>query len=310
MAAARAVAASLLILSLAAPAGAQVRTEPVTVQPSDWPWPPPDPQSWWDDKRPLPPEAADPLGDRRLRRNERTPQVDNGYDPLLYRLWGLQPLQNQIVRGDEMILEVAVRPANSVRQAIVRVTARRDGKVFVQGRAGLGCCDPGIARRVGFDAEAPAGWAQRLQALRSHPLWAAPRHVRVVEGGDAADALCVDGVSYELTLLVPSQARSVRRACDPAEIGQAADVLEAVLSLALGHEPRFDVLFPSGADFARARRAYESLIAGGGGLNPAPEGRTLPPTFEPPPAEPEDAPPADEEDVEPGSSNPNPSALY
>jgi hypothetical protein len=310
LAAARAVAASLLILSVAAPAEAQVRTEAVTVQPSDWPWPPPDPQSWWDDKRPLPPEAADPLGDRRLRRNERTAPIDNGYAPLLYRLWGLQPLQNQVVRGEEMIVEVAVRPANSVRQAIVRVTARRDGKVFVQGRAGLGCCEPGISRRVGFDAEAPAGWAPRLQALKSHPVWNAPRHVRVVEGGDSADALCVDGVSYELTLLVPGRARSVRRACDPAEVGQAADVLEAVLSLALGHEPRFDVLFASGADFSRARRAYETLIAEGGALNPAPQGRPQPPTFEPPPEEPEGAPPEEEDHLAAGSSNPDPSVLY
>ncbi|WP_236627746.1 hypothetical protein [Caulobacter sp. B11] len=69
-------------------------------------------------------------------------------DPLLYRLWGLQPLQAQLVRRGELILEVWARPARGVRQAVVRVTVRRDGRAFVQARAGLGCC----ARR------SPDGW--------------------------------------------------------------------------------------------------------------------------------------------------------
>jgi len=63
---------------------------------------------------------------------------------------------------------------------------------------------------------------------------------------------------------------SVRRACDSAEIGQAADVLSAVFAAALGHEPRIDVLFPRGADFSSARHEYETLIAGGGSLKATP----------------------------------------
>ena len=283
----RLIATILCLACLAAPALAQ---KPPTVPPGtlDWPWPQPDPKSWWDAKRPDPDDAADPLGGRRLGRGERLPVVDNGYDPLLYRLWGLPPLQNQILRGDEMIVEVAVRPTASARQTLVRVTVRRDGKAFVQARAGLGCCEPGIARRVGFDAETPAGSAARLLALRQDPLWDSPREVRVDEGSGAADVLCVEGTSYDLTLAVPGQTRSVRRACDTAEIGQAADVLEAVLGLALGHEPRIDVIYPGGADYSAARSAYRDLIAEGGRLKTAPNTRLQPPSFSSPP-------PSDEE---------------
>lgn len=279
-----------LLLILATPAIGQtppVQTPNVQASPvepgADWPYPPPDPKTWWEDKWPKPPEAADPLAGRRLGRGERLVAVDNGYDPLLYRLWGLHPLQTQILRGSEMILEIAVRPSTSTRQSLVRVIVRRDGEVFVQGRAGLGCCEPGISRRVGFDAEAPAGSVARLLALRADPTWDSPREVRVDEGSGAADVLCVDGAAYDLTLMTPGRSRSIRRACDSAEVGQAADILEAAFSLALGHEPRFDVLFPKGADFSSARRAYEGLIAEGGRLKPAPGARPQPPAFEPPP---------------------------
>ena len=47
------------------------------------------------------------------------------------------------------MLEVWVRPALSVRQSVVRITVRRDGKAFVQARAGLAGCEAGIARRMG-----------------------------------------------------------------------------------------------------------------------------------------------------------------
>ena len=156
---------------------------------------------------------------------------------------------------------------------------------MARARAGLGCCEPGIARRVGFDAELPAGSAAKFLALRDDPLWDAPREVRVAEGLDAADALCVDGTSYDLTLVVPGKSRSVRRACDSAEVGQAADVLEAALSAALGHEPRFDVIYPTGASFETARAAYRQLVAEGGQLKPAPRSRPQPPTFQPPAVE-------------------------
>jgi hypothetical protein len=276
----RIAATIFCLLCLPVPVLAQSQPPP---PPLDWPWPPPDPKSWWDEKRPAPDEAADPLGGRRLGRGEQIPAVDNGYDPLLYRLWGLPPLQNQVLRSGEMILEAAVRPATSARQTLIRVVVRRDGRTFVQARAGLGCCEPGIARRVGFDAEGPPGAAARLLALSKDPLWDSPRDVRVDDGTGAADALCVDGTSYDLTLMIPGQTRSVRRACDSAEIGQAADVLEAVFGLMLGHEPRIDVIYPGGASFASARAAYQELIQGGGRLKATPQARPQPPIFTPSP---------------------------
>jgi hypothetical protein len=101
----------------------------------------------------------------------------------------------------------------------------------------------------------------------------------------------VDGASYDLTLVVPGRSRSLRRACDTAEVGQAADALEPVLRAALGHEPRFDVLYPGSADFANARGAYQDLLTGGGSLKPDPNTRPQPPGFEPAPQpEPEPAP--------------------
>ncbi|WP_293905860.1 hypothetical protein [Phenylobacterium sp.] len=254
-----------------------------------WPFPAPDPGSWWDDKRPQPSEAADPLGGRRVRKGERLVEPDNGVDAATYRLWGLMPLQWQLLRGEEMVLEVWVRPANSVRQSVARVIVRGSGDAFVQGRAGLACCEAGIGRRVGFDARLPAGTAARFLALRSLPLWGAPRDVRVEEAG-AADTLCLQGTAYDLTLATPGRAVTLRRACDPAEVGEAAEVLEAVLGAALGHDPRFDVIVPGGAGFGSARKAYRELIAGGGRLKPNPEARRAPPGSEPKP-EPEDASP-------------------
>ena len=248
-----------------------------------WPFPPPDPHAWWDEKRPVAPEAADPLGGRRPGRRERRIPVDSGVDPSTYRLWDLTPLQWQLVRGDEMVLEVWVRPARSVRQSVVRITVRRDGKAFVQGRAGLACCEAAIARRVGFDAELPPGQAQVFQALKANPLWAAPRDVKVSEGPDIAEGVCVDGTAYDLTLVVAGRARSVRRACDSAAIGQAADALEPALRAALGHDPRFDVIFPGGFDLASARADYKDLIAHGGALKADPKARLQPPGVEPAP---------------------------
>lgn len=269
-------------------AGAPPGTPPAEAE--IWPFPPPDPNSWWDDKRPKASEAADPLGPRRLGKNERLAPVDNGVDPSTYRLWGLTPLQWQVLRGDEMIVEVWVRPARTVRQSITRIIVRR-GEAFVQARAGLACCEADIGRRVGFDAELPAGSVQTFMALRDLPVWNAPREVRTVEpGGDTAEGLCVDGVSYDLTLLVPGRSRSLHRACDEREIGQVAEVLQPVLQAALGHEPRYDVLFPRGVDFSADHKAYEDLLAQGGRLNPAPNARPQPPGFEPMPQPEETAP--------------------
>jgi hypothetical protein len=276
MAAFRKACGLLLILALASAAQAAPRRPPpgapADLTPAEaavWPYPAPDPKSWWDDERPKPPEAADPLGGRRLSARDRLAPVDSGVAPTVYRLWGLQPLQTQPLTEGEMILEVWTRPARSVRQTVIRVTVRRDGRAFVQARAGYACCEPGIARRVGFDAELPAGAAAAFLALRTASMWDAPRDVRVFDPSVSTAAICVDGVAYDLTLLVSGRARSLRRACDDAAIGQVADALTAAFAAALGHEPRFDVLFPGGAGFAAARGAYQDLLAAGGSLQPA-----------------------------------------
>ena len=296
-----------LLIAAAGLAAAPGRAQPVKPPPKNlsardveiWPFPPPDPRAWWDDKRPLPPEAADPLGRRRLGARERPIPVDNGIDPSTYRLWGLTPLQWQLPRGPEMVLEVWVRPSRSVRQSVARITVRRDGRAFVQGRAGLACCEAGIARRMGFDAELPPGEAPSFLALRADPLWEAPREVRVNEGPAVADSSCVDGVSYDLTLLIPGRSRTIHRACDEAEIGQAADVMSAVLRAALGHDPRFDLTVPSGGDLAAARAAYRNLLAQGGRLKPDPQARPQPPGVEPAPDTPDPTPPPPVDPAEP-----------
>lgn len=304
----RTILVFLLASAVAAPAAAQIplivpipgkKAKPAVIGPPPntppaeaevWPFPPPDPKSWWDDKRPSPSEAADPLGGRRLRKSDLQAAPDNGVAPSTYRLWGLMPLQWQLVRGDEAILEVWTRPSNSVRQTVTRITVRGDGHAFVQGRAGLACCEAGIGRRMGFDAELPPGSASRFLALRDLPLWRSPRDVRVVEPG-AADALCLVGTAYDITLVTPGRAVTLHRACDPAEVGEAAEVLEAVLGAALGHDARFDVLFPGGAGFGNARGAYHDLMQGGGRLKANPDARLAPPGAEPAPrAEPEPPP--------------------
>ncbi|MDB5445582.1 MAG: hypothetical protein JWQ97_899 [Phenylobacterium sp.] len=285
----------LLIVGLAGPASAQLFRRPSATPlagpppgtpPAEaeiWPFPPPDPKAWWDDKWPKAPEAADPLGGRRLPRGQRLPVIDNGVDAATYRLWGLMPLQWQLLRGDEMILEVWVRPARNVRQSIVRITVRNDGRGFVQARAGYACCEAGVGRRIGFDAELPAGAAQGFLALRRHPMWGAPREVQAVRNATTTEIVCVAGVGYDLTLLVASGSRTLHRACDDIAVGQAADALEPVLRAALGHEPRFDVLYPGGISFAAERQAYQDFTAGGGVLKADPNGRAQPPGLEPAP---------------------------
>jgi len=264
--------------ALCAPAQAQLRvmksTAPKDLPPAEaeiWPYPAPDPQSWWDDPRPKAPEEADPLGERRASRSERAAVIDNGMESTTYRLWGLPPLQTQVVRSGEMILEVWTRPSRGVRQAVIRITVRGDGRAFVQGRAGEACCEPGIARRVGFDAELPAEAGPKFLALRDDPMWATPRDVRAVDPRVSAGGVCIDGVSYDLTLVVPGRTRVLRRACDDVEIGQVADALAPAVGAALGHEPRFDVLFRRGSDFASAKAAYADLVQNGGGLRPDPQ---------------------------------------
>jgi hypothetical protein len=256
-----------------------------------WPYPPPDPKGWWEDKRPKPPEAADPLAGRRIPRGAHLAPIQNGIDASTYRLWGLMPLQWEVLYPGEAIFEVWVRPSTSVRQSVARVIVRRDGKAFVQARAGLACCEADISRRMGFDEELPAGSAAAFLKLRDLPLWASPRMVRVSEAG-ASEGICINGVGYDLTLVTSTGSRSLHRDCDTAAIGQAADVLEPVLKAAYGHDPRFDVLYRGGISFALERQAYQDLIAGGGALKPDLTGRAQPPGAEPAPLPEEARPPA------------------
>ena len=96
------------------------------------------------------------------------------------------------------------------------------GRAFVQARAGLGCCTPEIGRRVDINAELGERAIEALRSVPADPAWSQPRSVIVDYGGGAVSALCVDGVSWDVTLLVPGQARHLRRACDDAEVGSIA----------------------------------------------------------------------------------------
>ena len=264
-----------------------------TVQQASPPAPYPDPAIWWSPEVPRPPSELEPLYNRRLGRAERPIPIDNGVEPLLYRLWGLQPLQSQVLRGGELILEVWARPSRGVRQALIRVTLRRDGRAFVQARAGLGCCAPEIGRRVDINAELAAAQIAPLRNLTADPAWSQPRSVMVDYGGGAVSALCVDGVSWDVTLLVPGQARHLRRACDDAEVGSIAGILSAAVGVAVGRDPRFDAVLPRGADFSRQRRAYDDLLAGGGALKAGDATRPQPPAV---PTPPDGGPPSDDHD--------------
>lgn len=253
--------------------------------PQPAPVPPPDPAVWWAPEIPKPPPEQDPFQGRRLRKGEQLVPIDNGVDPLLYRLWGLQPLQSQLIKPGELVLEVWARPATGVRQAVVRVTVRRDGRAFVQARAGLGCCTPEIGRRVDIDAELAPQQIPPLKALVGAPMWAQPRAVIVDYGGGAVEPVCLEGVSWDITLLVPGQARHLRRACDDAEVGSIAPALTAALSAASGRDARFDAMFARGGDFSRQQQAYDSLLASGGRLKPGTGSRAQPPAVPVPPDE-------------------------
>lgn len=271
-----------------------------TVQQVAQPAPFPDPATWWSPEVPRPPSELEPLYNRRLGRNERPTPIDNGVEPLLYRLWGLPPLQSQVLKRGELVLEVWARPARGVRQALVRVTLRRDGRAFVQARAGLGCCTPEIGRRVDINAELAEPQITPLKALPADPAWSQPRSVIVDYGGGAVSALCVDGVSWDVTLLVPGQARHLRRACDDAEVGSIAPILAAALGAAAGRDPRFDAVLPRGADFSRQADAYQSLIGSGGRLIPGESNRPQPPAVPIPPDGPPEGSP---ESVSPPSGS-------
>lgn len=262
----------------------------VVAQQAPPPAPFPDPATWWSPEVPRPPSELEPLYNRRLDHDERPIPIDNGVAPLLYRLWGLPPLQSQVLKRGELILEVWARPARGVRQAVVRVTLRRDGRAFVQARAGLGCCTPEIGRRVDINAELADVQIAPLKLVPGDPAWGQPRSVIVDYGGGAVSALCVDGVSWDVTLLVPGQARHLRRACDDAEVGSIARILAATIGAAAGRDPRFDAVLPRGADFSRQAAAYEALIRSGGRLIPGESNRPQPSAVPIPPDDPPEGP--------------------
>lgn len=231
--------------------------------------PPPTPEEYWEAKEPDVEDRLDPLGERRATRSEiRSPrQIDNGVDPLMYRLWGLPPLQTQLVRAGDAVLEAWVRPSGSVRQGIIRVTVRRDGRAFLQARAGIACCQPAIIKRIDLNEELPAGSDAAFTALAGDPLWSQPAEVRAKEkGADAVDSLCAGGVAYDLTLVTATRISHLRRNCDPLEIGSVAKALAPMVGTVLGRNPYIDYLFPRGADFTADAAAYQAFVDGGGRL--------------------------------------------
>jgi ketosteroid isomerase-like protein len=142
----------------------------------------------------------------------------------------------------------------------------------VQARAGRGCCAPEIARRIDIDFELADTAREAFRKLRDDPLWRQPRHVVVTEGGDVVSSVCVDGASYDLTLVDDRRAVHLRRSCDPAEIGSIAPAARAMVGAALGRDPRFDVLFGK-ESFDNYQQAYQQLTAGGGSLAAADSAR-------------------------------------
>lgn len=289
-----------------APAPADPPPPPAVADPAA---PPYDAAGWWSAARVKPTVQADPLWGRRLRRNEQPVRIQGGVDPSLYRLWGLQPLQSRILRRNEMILEVWRRPTKDLRQVVIRLTVRGDGRAFVNARAGLLCCEPAVGRRVDIDAELPDPAASSLLALRDDDLWNAPRTVEVDYGGGSVSSLCVDGVSWDVILATPERVRQLRRACDDAEMGQIADAVGPALAAAMGRDPRFDIIFPKGANLAAERAAYAALLAGGGRLKPAP-GAPVEVLAPPPPEAPgDDAPEEQPAEAQPAVSPAAPAAV-
>ena len=283
----RIFAAALILSALAAPpthAQQVIHQEQVTVAVNPAALPPPDPNAWWTDDWPAKPDAADPLK-RRIRRGERPPGLSlTAVPPLLYRLWKLPPLQDQLVRRGEAVVEMWARPAETVRQAVVRVTLRGDGRAFVQGRAGFGCCEPEVSRLVAFNEELSPDRAAAVRAILTDPLWNQPGWAAVFEEGQNIDTVCVNGTSYDVNLVLPTGARSLHRACSGEQIGSIAPVLTALLSAALGYDTRFDVVFPRGVTrYQDDLRAYQSLIERGGTIQPAPNNRDQAPLVLTPP---------------------------
>ena len=252
------------VLATAAAAQPPFPPDPLgQAQPAPAPPPAPDPAAWWSAPE-LRNDLLDPLGNRRPGRGPPA-TIAAPVDASVYRLWGLMPLQTQVLRRDETVFETWVRPVDASRQAVVRVVLRTDGRVFVQARAGVGCCGPGVGRRVDIDRELPRESAAAFKALKADALWTQPEHVLVQEDG-AVSALCVDGIAYDLMRVEARRATHLRRSCDPAEVGSVATALRTILGAAQGFDPRFDAAFEDGFGFANEATEYAKLGQRGGGL--------------------------------------------
>jgi hypothetical protein len=237
--------------------------------------PPPTPKEYWESRYPDPTDAQDPLGERRATRQElATPRtIDNGVDPLLYRLWGLPPLQSQLVREGDAIIETWVRPSGGVRQAIIRVTVRKDGRAFLQVRAGLACCKPEIIKRIDVDEELPAGSGDAFAQLGRLDLWNQPREIRMRDpDAGVVEGVCVNGVAYDVTLVTAARDFHLRRNCDPVEVGSIAAVVQPMVAVVWGKNAYVDYLFPRGADFSSDLAAYQAFTGRGGKIEARPRG--------------------------------------
>jgi hypothetical protein len=160
-----------------------------------------------------------------------------------------------------------------VRQAIIRITVRRDGRAFLQVRAGLGCCKPEIVKRIDINEELPAGSADAFAALAQLDVWNQPREVVLREAAaGAVEGVCVNGVAYDLTLVTASRDYHLRRNCDPVEVGSIAPVLQPMVAAVIGKNPYVDYLFPRGANYEADAAAYQSFIATQGRLVQRPRG--------------------------------------
>lgn len=236
-------------------------------KPPPEPAPPPDPAAWWSAPEPAITEAQDPLGGRRAGRGgfEVLAPLE-AIEASYHRLWGLPPLQAQIVRGRESVIEVWMRPDGGQRQAVIRIVNREDGRAFLQARAGIACCRPEITRRVDVDIELEPGWAARLAKAADEEAWDGLEEVYADEGGGAVEPVCVGGVSWDLYRVTRGKAVHLRRNCGGPEVGSVAGVLEAVVGATLGRDSRLDLAFPRGAAFEAQRAAYRDLLASGGRL--------------------------------------------